>query len=530
MKDFRRRLSGSSLLTWTAIAGMLLGSAISFVATLCGLIDFIESTGTVNDYTGVVAAALTLFIQLTLLVAAIRLRQARWHNKVVYLFTYLVVAFFSVSFATGFWTSAIDGERLAMQSAAEPLAETGDRLMSYRSGYSNVVTAMTDLKDHSVKMAVEEEQFGTSCGYKTPAQKGPRYSLRMEDASFMQANAGIVSTEFSRVDSLLTMFLRVEESFDPKLSSKTQTALRSILNELRQISEAPVLGRVSEYLRERTRTRGLDIERQGAVFNCPDPEFDALASIVESEIQGLPPIPNPSTVELFDAVNSADAVRLIFDKSLGFLSGLVTDLWPKSLDNRREERIAKIQNGPAKEASALKLSTLPVAVGILVDLLILIAAMSTPRRGWLSEADPPIIDKMAGQAIMQFPSAKNLNLIRTLILESLDEGESLYEIIRNAMDDRNRIVVSSDESQKSAKILLKFMDFLCLEEDAEAINKNNWRVKRILKSRNDTDDQEPDRAWLLKKSIRPEKVRLAIMILEAQVRTEVNESDFKHAA
>lgn len=516
---FISRIKGSPLDT-AAVVIMFLGSVLSFMATYNGLYDFLNASGSESSTTRWLAIGLTVFIQAMIILTAVRVRRSNLFIKPIWFSLYVFAAFFSIAFASSFWISALEGDRLALASAEGPFITTRNDLISYGYSYDNFNTVLTDLVVHCRESAIREDKSGNSCGYFAGEGEGPRYDLRIADSTTLSRFGRDMGKHGMILESYLSRLNTLEEEFDPRESRRTEKKLRNLLVDATHSRENPTIRQLRMYLNERIASGGRDLEMSGEVFDCVDPQFERLAHIILREIETLPVPPDPSSITFYEGKNSSDAVRIVFDECLGAMASVISLFKPMNKAGMIQERAEQIKKGKdAGTSGPLEaISTMPIAMGVIVDFFIFVAALMTSRGGWLLRGGRSFIERMDEEIHQEYSGDEQVKKVRDLIIDDALVGVSLYDVVTLALDDSYRTVALANGTKSLQMALLRFMDLLCETGDARSCDPNSRLIRKHLERKGANGMDLPPYAWELEPKVSPSRIRIVVMIMENYLR------------
>ncbi|MFH2055638.1 MAG: hypothetical protein ABIJ61_06755 [bacterium] len=517
---------------WLDLAGtgvILLGSVLSYVATRGGLVDFITSSGANTDATRFMATALTIFIQALVLMAVLRFRQDPWRRKPLWLGIYAAAAFFSVTFAMGYWVDKLEGARLARESADATLSDVDGKLRIYATEYMHMQYLVNEAEEHCRDQAEIESKFGNTCGEGSPKGEGPRWTQRMKDAEFLKQSRAEIADYARLVDSLVQAQDALIRSFNPRATQATEAGLRKLVTIAGQTRNNTTLRQLKTYLADRTANGGDSLEQLGVVFSCPDIDLETLADKLIVKIDSLPELPAPGSIDFYEGANSADAVRAVFDEAISVAEGLISIEPLKSRAARRDKRINEIQAGapPVQTASVLdRLGRMPIAMGLAVDLFIFFGGLTLSRRGLLLRMEHAVMARLASRILDELSLSEHQELIKKIVFDANFVDVSLSRVMVRAIDDRSYVVALFRGSFEEQLILLRFMDLLQAEKLAVSIDPGRRAVQKHRSRINGNASVTPPYAWMLERSLSPYLLRTVVRIMEMGLVIEAKKEDY----
>ncbi len=339
---------------------------VSCWSTFSGLRELMSSAASLSNLEGnLVAIALTLGIQLTLLFAVNSLTRTGSTRKPFYFGIYVITVFFSVLFGYSFYFQHLRSEEYAREiyeSESQRLLVQG---LQYRGQFESVARSLDSLAQYSQEQSDQESLRGGTCGDASASGRGPRTRGRALDAQI-----------FAQYQQELDILVKVEtQSFDT-LSDDVKKFADDRLNQhqadldrfyegiqTRRQSVTNVLSEMKDYLASRFPDGSYRIEEGGTSFPCPDSRMEQLAALLQTA--SIPPTPPPPAQFL------AHNPKVVVQHALQGLTG-----WLYS-----EDEAQPISSSGSENTIAAKVEKLPLLLGLLVDCLILLAALASHRGG-----------------------------------------------------------------------------------------------------------------------------------------------------
>ncbi len=267
---------------------------VSCWSTFSGLRELMSSAASLSNLEGnLVAIALTLGIQLTLLFAVNSLTRTGSTRKPFYFGIYVITVFFSVLFGYSFYFQHLRSEEYAREiyeSESQRLLVQG---LQYRGQFESVARSLDSLAQYSQEQSDQESLRGGTCGDASASGRGPRTRGRALDAQI-----------FAQYQQELDILVKVEtQSFDT-LSDDVKKFADDRLNQhqadldrfyegiqTRRQSVTNVLSEMKDYLASRFPDGSYRIEEGGTSFPCPDSRMEQLAALLQTA--SIPPTPPP---------------------------------------------------------------------------------------------------------------------------------------------------------------------------------------------------------------------------------------------
>ncbi len=504
--------SGSVVLGGIAVA---VGSVVSGFTTWFGCKGFLDGAGFPWVVAIGLSLALTFMIQALLVIAVFKIKSGRLLTKVHWLMVYAVTVFFSCSFSVGFWTHTIHGDDLTMQSVEKQLGPFLNGMQHYEQSFAAMATALGALSAHSEEMATLERTEGTSCGYRTAAKEGPRWELRKNDQETIarhSARAFALRDSLQRVNSRI---MKRYDDMDPRESREIERQMKQALYWASTTRHDPQLALCREYLFDRVECGGRDLEVNGFQFDCPDAKFDALAHEVILTLDQLPPLPNPEELHFYHD-EPAYAVRLVLESVARRIGGMNIGVLPQGREKLEASRVQEIQSGPPQKAGG-KLEPLPIALGLMVDILILLAAVPPRRRdAALGPQGAPILEQVSAVIAFLRSSDQHVENVRRAMLAGEPDHLDLHRILLGAsaqVGGEQYIYISEDMPENEASIVGKLMDAMVYIKKATPCGVRSgsvlgWLWRREWRDAFDTE-QEPTAVWMLTGGLGAEELRLS---------------------
>lgn len=365
------------------VVAIALATAVSSIATFIGLHSVVSGYSDSSIIGLTVSGAGTAVIQLLLVWSVLELIDARGiFARLGYLVVYLVVMFFSVAFAVGFWTQAVSGEKLSREDFDRQVGPPVAALAFFEQQFGGAAEATAGLVTHSQTMAEREQAVGDSCGYDTTAKRGPRYRLRMQDAAFLTPFSPLLGTLASDVSTWQSALDSARRDFESARLREFEGVLKGTLERARAARVEPRLTVLTTWLAQRLAAgRNGFTDEDGQQFVCRDETLDALGQQVLASVTRLPELPDPGAISVLDLRTPAAAVALVFSRVGVRLSSLPRVIFPPTRTALTAEQRSRVQGRTtALENGEPRLESMPIGLGIMFDLLIFLTAALTRSR------------------------------------------------------------------------------------------------------------------------------------------------------
>ena len=251
---------------------------VSCWSTFSGLRELMSSTASLSNLEGqLVAAALTLGIQLTLLYAVNSMTRKGATRRPFYFGIYAITVFFSVLFGYSFYFQHLRSEEYAREiyeSESQRLLVEG---LQYRGQFESVARSLDSLAQYSQQQSDEENLRGGTCGDSSASGRGPRTRGRALDAQiFAQYQERLDTLVATEGQSFETLSDDVKKFSDDRLTQH-QADLERFFEGLqtRQQSATNLLFELKNYLASRFPEGHYRIDEGGVTYPCPDSRMDS---------------------------------------------------------------------------------------------------------------------------------------------------------------------------------------------------------------------------------------------------------------
>jgi hypothetical protein len=213
---------------------VLILSTLSFYATYQGFVAFFtisQSEQIQNNYTKsnalnpvvgsqntqkesweqlLIPIALTIVIQIAILLSVWKIKGGGLPNKFVWIFVYILCVFFSVSFAYAFWFEKLRAEDLGAELATDSKNVILTPLYNYRTNYANLQILLDRISYDSGKKYNIEVHFGKTCHPSIPKGDGPMAKYRRDDSAIFSRLSERLSQEILRLDADINHYKKID--------------------------------------------------------------------------------------------------------------------------------------------------------------------------------------------------------------------------------------------------------------------------------------------------------------------------------
>ena len=261
-----------------------------------------------------------------IVVAALTLSLAKWHQKKSAITLLFIVLFFSISFAASmnYWFRSMRGEVKTVEIFDVQRDGAVKQMSSAHDHIDNVVTALFALATESRQKADTENSDGNTCERQTAKIKGPRYRFRRDDAARFEG----IYASVKHIPSTLKDKIAAAQAIKPLPGEKLAhnvSELRSAVNATESAQLDPALEQAKKELTARVADDGKPRKDGNVTFSCPDESIRTQAEAAVKRIEGFSKLKMPS-VEIPDFSEVADSLKvfsLAYDtKSWGKPGGL----------------------------------------------------------------------------------------------------------------------------------------------------------------------------------------------------------------
>lgn len=324
---------------------------------------------------GTAIAILTLLISWTL----DRLRSGRTGNWApLFLLGYLLLTGISVGFGYGFYWTHIEARSSAQRTAEAQVDQVSRRLSTIYAQLEDSLSALDAVVLLSQQRAAQEATEGGTCDLPMGAGQGPRYTLRTQDAQRMATIRDRLVRQVGRddinannirlsTDTLLDARTQLDRhlatlspsqfaEFTPERARRTLAATETALLNTHQKYEAVRTGSAMQSaittLDQRILLGRGNIDLQGTIFQCTDPELDILMQQARDNLASLPAMQLPA----LEVPLGADATVFAFEKLAN------TALWPLTRNTDKALMTGR--------------DAIPFAIAVAVDLFILLLSVT----------------------------------------------------------------------------------------------------------------------------------------------------------
>ena len=236
--------------------------------------------------------------------------------------------------------------------------------MDHGAQFEGLSRSLTSLAQYSALRSEEEDTRGGTCGDNSPTGRGPRARGRAQDANIF-ADYRVQMDELLAAEQLSLAALSEEvKNFQPHQLQHHQSNLERFYESLldRQKRADQLLSATQSYIQARFPAGNYRIAEGDASFPCPDTRLDQLAGLLAGS--SLPEVPPPPARFL------AHNPKVVVQHALKGLTGWM------AMGSTQPTNGAGNVTAPFQAADRLSLM-----LGLLVDGLILLAALASGRSG-----------------------------------------------------------------------------------------------------------------------------------------------------
>ncbi|RLA06425.1 MAG: hypothetical protein DRQ51_09475 [Gammaproteobacteria bacterium] len=169
------------------------------------------SISTKNTYEQLlIPIALTLVIQIAILLSVWKIKGGGVPNKFVWIFVYALCVFFSVSFAYAFWFEKLRAEDLGQELSKDSKNVILSPLYNYRTNYANLQIMLDKISYTSAKNYDIEVRFGKTCHPSIPKGDGPMAKYRKADSEIFSRLSNQINQEINRLNADIEHYKKID--------------------------------------------------------------------------------------------------------------------------------------------------------------------------------------------------------------------------------------------------------------------------------------------------------------------------------
>ena len=320
----------------TPVVLIILLSVISFYTSYDGLVRFSFATPDEASWLNLSILGLVVFcIQLVLVYSLRKMALTRRLGvKFRWLPLYILMMCISVFFSYGFYYKLLRAEGFAQENFTAQLNQARDGAQNYLMSFEAVESGGLQLKQYSERRAREEERLGGSCGDGSVPGKGPRRTVRNNEALVFSAIANSIDPLATRIRGDIDKLKGIIENYRPDNQDVTslQNEINSIINQINISRNAPVLRESSRVIAQRVGNKRQQIVPT-AVGNipCPDSTITLNGNAMLQSIQNLPVMDD---VQLFNPFDQRNVLNRAMDV-IRSIPGLTAAWWRGGCGIRR---------------------------------------------------------------------------------------------------------------------------------------------------------------------------------------------------
>lgn len=358
--------------------GLALLVGASSVATFVGVLAIADGPGFARWLSArLMAVAVTFGVELLLVYAALVMRsRINAMQRAKWALVYLVCAAFSVSFGYVYWWQIFRADAATVASfhrASDELEISLREVLQRRELIGRELAALTE---YSKQTLDKEREFGGTCRDGVAVAKpGPRSDLRQSDVDTFAGLAGQFPQIQGQNNELLTQIADVRSGFMVEQAGEAEAKLANIGISVSRLAADPAIISLQTTLESRIALGKGEIQDPRGSFLCPD-------SRLESGMQAVIAAAKMPMIGKISAIDKRSPKRAL-ETAFGQF-GMIVEGWsggisaPPTRKNLYEQRRNQIvQEGAV--AQDTQGDILPLVMGAVVDVLILLVALSRTR-------------------------------------------------------------------------------------------------------------------------------------------------------
>lgn len=416
-------------------------SVVSFITTWFGFRGIL--TFGADDYlllivAWVLAFMLTFGVQAILLVSVFAYRATKKLTRLRWFATYLIAVFISVGFGYGFYFDVFSAKRLQTENSRKVMRDFVQPLADFEASYAAFVLSLNRMTTHAERMAQQEQTRGGTCGDRSGKSFGPRTQLRLDDAAAFKSFNGRFDAQLKAIRAQIAKIKAID----------TRVAGGGVANKLnqeylglRQIINANTKGGKglgADLVAFRQFLLGTQVNRgrvaRRVVFrgrtvrqSCPDPFLQAEARSMVDRINALN-ITLPPPPSVFNAKDRVEVIGLGFYRLMQELGRLPDALFGiftvANIRGSSASNLPKVQAAPGSNLyvlptgyQAFRIWWFPLLVGMVVDILIFLAAYTSEGRGDVKA------ERIIGETVLRLNPPQNMRPAMAAALKAFRHGE-----------------------------------------------------------------------------------------------------------